>query len=302
MALRLAGVAGVAVAATASAWLLVHGLRPSLFAGETGSLPARFWHFLDRAFLHFDFGMSNAGSRRPVATRIREGAPADVSLLAGGLACGMTLGIAGALVCARRPRGLLSRVLQALAMVGLCAPVYVVGLMALLFFGADIGVVPLGLGIPLDYVPFGDGPLRWAGSLVAPWIVLGLPLASMTLRVMLGELVEVAGEDYVRMARAKGLGEGAVLRRHVLPAALGPTTMFASASMPLLLTNAVLVEQVFAIPGLFSDFTRSIGASNYPLIYGMTAVGAVLIGVTTMLFDLFLSWLDPRVRTGEQAG
>jgi len=299
---RLAGVAVVVVAATASAWLLVHVLRPSLFADEEGPLPQRLWHFLDRAFLHFDFGMSTAGSRRPVATLIREGLPADVSLLAGGLAIGLMLGTRGAILCARRPRGLLSRALQGLAMLGLCAPVYVVGLMSLLLFGADIGKLPLGVGIPLDYVPFSEGPLRWAGSLLVPWIVLGLPLAGLCLRVMLGAMVDVLGEDYVRAARAKGLTDAEVLRRHVAPPAMGPASMVASASTPLLLTNAVLVEQVFSIPGVFRDLTRSIGASNYPLIFGMTAVGALLIALTTMLFDLYLYWLDPRVRAGMAPG
>jgi peptide/nickel transport system permease protein len=296
LGVRLAGVALVVVSATATAWLLVHLLRPGLFADEEGSLPARLAHFLDRAFLHFDFGQSTTGSRRPVATLIREGLPADVSLLAGGLVVGLALGTRGALLCARRPRGLRSRLIQGVAMAGMCAPVYVVGLMALLFLGADIGVLPLGFGIPLQYVPFAEGPLRWLGSLIVPWIVLGLPLAGMLLRVMVGEMADIGGEEYVRAARAKGLSERAVLRRHVAPPALGPTVMLASASTPLMLTNAVLVEQVFSIPGVFADLTRSIGQANYPLIFGMTAVGALLIAVTTLLFDLFLYWLDPRLR------
>jgi peptide/nickel transport system permease protein len=293
---RLAGIALVVVSATATAWLLVHLLRPRLFADEEGALPARLAHFLDRAFLHFDFGSSTTGSRRPVATLIREGLPADVSLLAGGLAVGLALGAGGALLCARRPRGPRSRLIQGLAMAGMCAPVYVVGLMSLLFLGADIGLLPLGVGIPLRYVPFAESPLRWLGSLIVPWIVLALPLAGMLLRVMVGQMAEIGGEEYVRAARAKGLSERTVLRRHVAPPALGPTVMLASASTPLMLTNAVLVEQVFSIPGVFADLTRSIGQANYPLIFGMTAVGALLIATTTLVFDLFLYWLDPRVR------
>lgn len=234
-----------------------------------------------------------------MAELIREGLPADVALLGGGLAFGLLIGIGGGIACARRPRGWVSRAVQAVAMVGVCAPVYVVGLMALLFFGQDIGVVPFGAGIPLRYVEFGDSPSGWLGALIVPWIVLGLPLAGMCLRVMVGQMVDVGGEEYVRAARAKGLTEWAVLRRHVAPAALAPTAMLASASMPLLLTNVVLVEQVFSVPGVFRDLTRSIGTANTPLILGMTAVGALLIAVTTFLFDLVLTWLDPRVRASE---
>jgi peptide/nickel transport system permease protein len=299
LAARVAGLAWVVVSATACAWLLFHLLRPNLFAGEHGPLLSRLWQFLDRAFLHFDFGDSQQGSGRPVADLIREGLPADLSLLAGGLAVGVAAGVLGGIACARRPRGIASRALQAGALVAMCAPVYVVGLTALLFFGTDIGVVPLGAGIPLHYVEFGQSPPRWIGSLVVPWIVLGLPLAGMCLRVMLREMVEVGDEDYVRAARAKGLGERAIRRRHIAPAALAPTAMLASASMPLLLTNVVLIERVFSVPGVFRDFTRSIASANITLILGTTAVGAALIAVTTLLFDLVLLWLDPRVRAGE---
>jgi peptide/nickel transport system permease protein len=294
LAARVGGVAVVVVLATACAWILFHLLRPGLFQGrgDTGSLP----HYLERAFLHFDFGRSEQGRRAPVAELIREGLPADVSLLAGGLAVGLTLGVGGAIACARRPRGAASRAAQALAMAGMCAPVYVVGLMALLLFGQDIGVTH-GIGIPLRYVEFRDSPAGWLGALIVPWIVLGLPLAGMCLRTMLGQMVEVGDEEFVRAARAKGLGEWAVLRRHVAPVALAPTAMLASSATPLLLTNMVLVEQVFSIPGVFRDVTRSIGTANTPLILGMTAVGALLIAVTTLLFDVFVTWLDPRVRT-----
>jgi peptide/nickel transport system permease protein len=169
----------------------------------------------------------------------------------------------------------------------------------LLVFGADIGA--LSLGIPLHYVDFGDSPSRWLGSIVVPWIVVGLPLAGMCLRTMLGQMVEVGDEEFVRAARAKGLSERAIRRRHIAPAALAPTAMLASSAMPVLITNVVLVEQVFSIDGVFRDLTRSIGTANVPLILGMTAVGAFLIAVTTAIFDVLLLWLDPRVRAGTMA-
>ncbi len=295
LATRLMGIAVVVVAATACAWLMFHLLRPQLFSGQEDSLP----RYLDRAFLHFDFGRSQQGGQRPVADLIRDGLPADVSLLAGGLLFGVVAGVGGGILCARRPRGAVSRAVQAVAMVAFCAPVYVVGLMALLLFGADIGRLDLGVGIPLHYVDFDHSPTGWLGALIVPWIVLGLPLAGMCLRVMLGQMVEVGDEDYVRAAHAKGLGDWTVLRRHVAPVALAPTAMLASSAMPLLITNAVLVEQVFSVPGVFQDLNHAIGTSNTTLILGMTAVGALLIATTTLLFDLLLVWLDPRVRARE---
>jgi peptide/nickel transport system permease protein len=168
--------------------------------------------------------------------------------------------------------------------------------MALLVFGADIGAV--SLGVPLHYVDFGDSPGGWLRSIVVPWIVVGLPLAGMCLRTMLGQMIEVGDEEFVRAARAKGLSEPAIRRRHVAPAALAPTAMLASSAMPVLITNVVLVEKVFSIDGVFRDLTQSIGTANVPLILGMTAVGAFLIAVTTAIFDVLLLWLDPRVRAG----
>jgi peptide/nickel transport system permease protein len=285
----------VVVAATATAWLLFHVLRPSLFQGEDQTLLG----FLDRAFLHFDFGRSQQGSRTPVADLIRSGFPNDVLVLFGGLILGFAGGVAGALACARRPRGWASRIAQAVAMLGLCTPVYVLGLGALLLFGEDIG--PLSLGVPLHYVDFGDSPSGWLKSIVVPWMVVALPLAAMCLRTMIGQIEEVRDEEYVRAARAKGLTERRLMRRHIAPPALAPTAMLASSAMPVLITNVVLVEQVFSIDGVFRDLTRSIGTANVPLILGMTAVGALLIALTTLLFDLLLLWLDPRVRAGAVA-
>lgn len=295
LATRALGIVVVVVSATATAWLLFHWLRPSLFAGDDQSL----WRYLDRAFLHFDFGRSQQGGRAPVSDLIRSGLPNDAAVLAGGLAFGLGAGVGGALWCARRPRGAVSQALQAVAMAALCAPVYVVGLMALLIFGADIGT--LSLGIPLHYVDFGDSPSGWLGSIVVPWIVVGLPLAGMCLRTMLRQMVEVGDEEFVRAARAKGLSERAIRRRHIAPAALAPTAMLASSAMPVLITNVVLVEQVFSVDGVFRDLTHSIGTANVPLILGMTAVGAFLIALTTAIFDVLLLWLDPRVRAGASA-
>jgi peptide/nickel transport system permease protein len=289
---RLAGVALIVVAATATAWVFMHALRPELFAGQHQSLPG----YLERAFLHFDFGRSRGLGGRPVAALMREGVPADVSLVAGGVAVGFLGGVAGGLICGRRPRGVVSRALQGVGMVGMCTPVFVVGLVLLLLFGAEIGVLPFGVGIPLSYVPFSDNPIRWLGSLIVPWIVLGLPLAGMCLRVMLGQVVEVGDTDPIRLARAKGLPDAVVRRRHIAPLAVAPTAMLAGSAMPLMITNAVLVERVFQIPGVFSQILQAVGTANTTLILGMTAVGAMLIAVATLVFDLLLAWLDPRAR------
>src|SRR3954452_22687599 len=199
---RLISVAIVIVGVTGLTWLAVNALRPDLRAGDHRFILVVFGDFLQSAFLHFDFGVSRTGGNREVRDLIRQGLPADLSLLAGGLVVGLVGGIAGGAVCAARPRTFLARALETVAVLFMCAPVYVVGLMLLLLFGAGLGlVVDSGLAIPTSYTPFRDDPLAWARSLLVPRLVLGLPLAGVCLRMMRSAMHEVREEDYLRTAR-----------------------------------------------------------------------------------------------------
>src|SRR6185436_20026721 len=120
--------------------------------------------------------------------------------------------------CALRPRTVLSRCLQACAAVLVCAPVYVVGMMAILLFSPSVDApVPVFLVSPNTYTSFSDDPARWLRALVVPWIVAGLPLAAMVLRMVRATFPEVLAEDYVRTAAGKGVAPRRITFRHVLP-------------------------------------------------------------------------------------
>jgi peptide/nickel transport system permease protein len=292
---RVVSGAIVVVFVTAITWLLMHGLRADLF-DDSASLPAGLADYLGGVFLHLDFGRSWGVGTQPVGDLLRRGIGADVSLMVGGLAVGLLGGLAGGVVSGVRAGRPTSRVLEAAAMVALCAPVYVVGLQLLLLFGEDIGKVSLPVGIPLEYTPLSEGLLPWLGSLIVPSIVVGLPLAGLCLRLMRAATVEALGADYVRTARAKGLRERAVLRRHVTPAAAAPAISLSGAAIPLMVTNIVLVENVFSIDGAFSDLNRSITEADMPLVLALTTLGALFIVTANLLVDLVLTWLDPRVR------
>jgi peptide/nickel transport system permease protein len=294
---RVTSVVLVVVGVTGLTWLSVNALRPDLRRGEEQKLVVALGDYLQRAFLHFDFGTS-ATSGREIEQLIREGVPADISLLAGGIAVGLIAGIAGGAVCAARPNSLAARVLEAAAVLFMCTPVYVVALMLLLLFGAGLAIVRSRIYIPTTYVPFTDSPLRWAGALLAPWCVLGLPLAGVCLRMMRASMTEVLGEDYLRTARAKGLRPRTVVRRHAVPSAVAPVFTVMAVTMPIVVTNLVLLEQVFSIPGVFTGMKRGIAAGDFDLLFALTAIAAALVAVSTLLTDLALAWLDPRVRTG----
>ena len=292
---RIVGGTAVVVAITAITWLMFRLLRPEMFA-DGGGLVGQLSDYLGGVFLHGDFGRSWSTSGREVAELLRNGIGADVSLMVGGLAVGLLGGIGGGLLAAVLAGRWSGRALEALAMVALCAPVYVVGLELLLLFGADIGKVGLPAGIPLSYVPLADSPARWLGSLIVPWIVLGLPLAGLCLRLMRASAVEVMDRDFIRAAHGKGLRDRTVLRHHIAPAAAAPTLSLVGAAIPMMVTNIVLVENVFQIDGAFANLNRSIGAGDMPLILGLTTLGAAFIVAANLVVDLALTWLDPRVR------
>jgi peptide/nickel transport system permease protein len=293
---RVAIVAIVVVGVTALTWLSVNALRPDLRAGDDRFIFVALGDYLQSAFLHFDFGNS-ATSRREISELIRQGLPADLSLLGGALAFGLLGGIAGGAYCAARPRTRWARLLEGAAAVAMCTPVYVVGLMVLLLFGSGLGIVGFLSLIPTTYVPFAESPLRWAGALLAPWIVLALPLAGVSLRMMRAAMSDVMDEDYLRTARAKGLRPRTIVRRHAVPSAVAPVFTLTTVTMPVVVTNLVLIEQVFSIPGVFTGMKRGIAAGDFDLLFALTAVAAGFVAVAGLAADFALTWLDPRMRT-----
>jgi len=293
--LRLLSVAAVVVMVTAITWLAIHVLRPEPFAGDERHLLVQLGDYLQRTFLHFDLGNSWERERAPVADKLREGLPADLWLLGGGLAFGVVAGIAAGAYVASAPRSAAARTIETVSMIFLCAPVYVVGLALLLLFGAGIAVLGLGF-IPLRYVPFEESPLRWLGSLIVPWIVLGLPLAAVCERMMNSAMREVMNEEFVRTATAKGLSRSVVLRRHAVPAALAPVFTLAGVTVPVMVTNMVLVELTFSIPGAFQTVRESMLEADFPVVQGTVIAAAFLVAIATLVVDVALAWRDPRTR------
>jgi peptide/nickel transport system permease protein len=298
---RLLSVVAVMVAAAALVFTTFFAFRPEQISDGTGFVH-QLLHFLDRTFLHFDLGRSNDRQRsfQPVMDIVRKGFPADVSLLAGGLVVGATLGIVLGAVAAQRRRGsLVGRGLDGFAAFGMSAPVYWVGAMAVLFFHPQVGTIArLPISEPNTYQPLTEDPLAWLGSLWLPWIILGLPLAAIVMRMMRATLHDTLEEDFVRTAYGKGLTPRRVMRRHAVPAAASPVIALVGVSMSTTVTNAILLEHAFSIPGVFTDLTRATGQGDLPLIMGIAIAGAVLVVMANLAADVVHAWVDPRVREG----
>jgi len=286
-------------------------LRPDLYPGDPllGGIVAD----LDRALLHLDFGCAppggtGSGARpsgecTPLRVVWQRGMMADIWLLAGSIVIGVVGGVLGGLWAAGHPRTWRARALRMGATLAYCAPVYFVGLALLYLFNPVFGKFPLPFFFDAESrwaSPFTD-PLTWLDSLLVPWLVLAAPLAGMCFRMTLSAALEISQEDYVRTAVAKGVRSGRVMRRHVGLPTFGATVSFAPAALPLFLTNIMLVEKVFSVPGFFYYVWGAIGhndenAINLPIVIAAALWTTVLLIVLLLLADAILGWLDPRVR------
>jgi peptide/nickel transport system permease protein len=295
---RLLSVVAVMVGVAALVFSVFYAFRPERISDGTG-YPHQLLHFLDRAFLHFDLGTSTQRqlSFQPVAPLLRQTFPADLSLVAGGLVLGAALGVTLGAVAAQKRGTLIARGLDGFAAFGMSAPVYWVGAMFIVFFHPVVGkFARLPISEPNTYQPLTHDPLQWLQSLWLPWIVLSLPLAAITMRMMRAQLTETLEEDFVRTARGKGLSPRRVMRRHAVPAASAPVISLVGVTMGVTITNAILLEYTFSIPGMFSLMTNALGNADLPVIEGVAIAGALLVVSANLLADLVHAWLDPRVR------
>jgi peptide/nickel transport system permease protein len=200
-------------------------------------------------------------------------------------------------VCARRPGTFVARVLEGLAALFLCAPVYFVGFLVIMAFAPSVGApIPIPLVTVNTYQGVSEDPVQWLHALLVPWLVAGLPLAALCLRMVRGTLPEVLSEDYVRTATAKGLTPRRITVLHTLPVALPATLTLIGTYIPIMLANVILVEAVFGIPGVYRLIPGAVDGRNFPVLMAIVIVGSVLVVVANAIADVLQAALDPRVR------
>jgi len=268
---------------------------PWTLGGDSPSLLGRLWTYLYDTFIRFDLGRSADLGGGSVSQTIREGLPVDLALVAGALVIGTVTGLGGGLACARRRQSPLARSLRSAALLALCVPVYGAGLIVLTLVASNTGHLPLpfvsGSG---QYVPLHEDPLGWLRAMWIPWLILAAPIAAPCLRLTEILLHERADEPYVRTARAKGLSERAVLRRHVLPTAVAPVVSLVGASVGVLVLNVALVEVVFSLDGSFHNLQSAITRLDLPLVQGMVIVATALVVICSAVADGVLLVLERR--------
>jgi peptide/nickel transport system permease protein len=240
------------------------------------------WLDFHVGLLHGDLGDSLV-HQRPVADLVAERLPATLQLAAAAFAVVLLTAFPLGIVAARQRVRWADRGARLFALLAVSIPNFWLGPLLVLLFSIALGLTPV------------SGNTE-PGSLVLPALTLGLSMAAITTRMVRSSLLETDGQAFVRTARCKGLGEGAVLLRHSLPNALLPVITLLGLQLGALLAGAVITEVVFAWPGIGSLLVDAIRQRDYPVVQGVVLLIALGYVVLNRATDGLAAWLDPRLR------
>jgi peptide/nickel transport system permease protein len=267
--------------ATASA---VHQLDRQL--GLDRPLLAQYWSFLKGA-VRLDFGESLA-LHQPVGGLVRSRIGITALLMAYSLLISLILTVPFGLLAAIRRERAADHAIRIVGMTLFVMPVFWLGLLLSLVFGLDLGLLPTG-----GYAGGFGGALR---SLTLPALTLGLVMAPLFLRSLRASLLQTLDAGFIEAARARGFSEWRVLFGHCLRNASISTVTVVGLTMGGLVSGAVVVENVFAIPGLGGLLVSSVSARDFPTVQGLVVVLALAVIAINLLTDLAYAAIDPRVR------
>jgi peptide/nickel transport system permease protein len=217
--------------------------------------------------------------------------PRTLWLIAGASTLWLTIGVSVGVLSAVKRRTLIDRAAMSLALFGISAPVFWLGLMGLFIFWKTLHLTG-GSG----YVPLSDGIGSWFSHLILPWCVLALLYAAIYARMTRNSLLETLGEDYIRTARAKGLSERRVIFRHGLRASLIPIVTLFGLDVALLVGGAIITESVFNLQGLGWLAISAATSQDLPTVLGVVLCTATAVALMNLLVDIVYAFLDPRVR------
>lgn len=232
--------------------------------------------------LHFDLGPSYKYPERTVNEIIAEGFPVSLQLGAAALAFALFLGIPGGILAAFKHGGIIDRVTMSVIVIGISVPTFVLGPLFVFFFALTLYWFP---------------PALWGtwDQMVLPAVTLGLPYSVYIARLTRAEMLEVLSQDYIRTARAKGASEFRILWKHALNGAMLPVVSFLGPAVADITTGSIVVEKIFAIPGLGRYFVESAFSRDYTTVLGTVVFYATLLILANLVVDLAYKFLDPRI-------
>jgi len=266
-------------------------LRQELGLDE--SLPVQYLKWISHA-LQGDLGRS-ISSHRPVLTDILERFQATALLAGVSLAIAVGVGLAIGIFSAARRGQWVDRMAMVVALVSMSMPSFWLGMILIIVFSLTLGWLP-GTGMSS---PRGDGgPFDLIAHLILPAITLAAVPTAIVSRLTRSSMLEVLGQEFVRTGRGKGLSERQLIRRHVLPNTLIGVATIVGLEAGYLLAGAVLVETVFAWPGLGALLVTSILKRDFPLVQGGVMLIALVYVLVNLATDVAYAYLDPRIRYG----
>ena len=218
--------------------------------------------------------------------------PTTISLVVGAGFIAVGLGIWLGMVCVRHRGRWPDRVITAAATAAYSVPSIVLASLLWAFLTYKWNIFPSG-----DYVPLTDNPIQWAWHLFLPWVAASLPFAGAYVHFVRASLLSVADEDWVRTARAKGLSERSVVRRHILRNGLIPPVSLWGLDFAHAFGGfALYVEVIFELPGVGAMTANTIGTFDLPPVVALAMYLAVVVVLASAIVDIAVAWLDPRIR------
>ena len=232
--------------------------------------------------------------RRPVSEMVGDALPPTVLLALSALTLAVALALPIALASAVRPYTPLDHGVTVFSLMGISLPGFWFALVLILVFTDRLRWLPASGIRPVGTVGFAPGDVL--PYVIMPTVVLALSILPFLVRYARSAIIETLGQEYVLVARGKGLSQGRVLVRHVLRNSLIPVVTLLGLLVPTLLSGSVVVETIFAIPGIGRLALQGALSRDYPVVMTMTVLGAALIVVSNLLTDLSYALLDPRIR------
>ena len=242
------------------------------------------------AALQGDLG-SSLRTSRPIVQDLLSRFPVTLELTFLSLLIALVIAIPLGIIAAVRRGTVIDFLVSVFALLGLSIPGFFLGILLILLFSLRLGMLP-----PAGFVPIQDSLWENLKNMILPSLSLGLVLAAAITRIVRSSMLEVLNRDYIRTARAKGLAERIVTYRHALRNALIPVVTVVGLQFGTLLGGAVIIEQVFSLPGVGRFALEGINLRDYPVVQGAVLLIAAAFILVNLLVDVIYSLIDPRIR------
>ncbi|MCB4919506.1 ABC transporter permease [Brucella intermedia] len=263
------------------------------YFGIDQSWTTQYWRWLGDV-LQGNLGVSVTFGK-PVLTVILERFPLTLQLASMSMFIALLVGLPAGVYAATRNEKISDLAVRIFAMIGQSTPSFVLGLLFIYILSAGFGVLP-AMG---EFTPFWVNPWQNFLQMILPALTLGFAFAASVTRISRSAMLDVLSDDYVRTARSKGASARSVIWRHALPNALIPVVTLSGVEFGYLLGGAVLVEQIYALPGLGRMVLDAILQRDYALVQGSILFIAFNFMIVNLLVDLLYVALDPRIRLEE---